>query len=699
MKAKNYFFKTFKKRISKYHEGLTMIILNSSPISAIGNNFNMQKNQFRNNKLYAMPNDSFTKNISFKGVVPKEIKLSKEQYAISNTLTAKEAQLTSQIMQKMPTGIMLGMMSRQENENQKFKKLEQLQDLYSSEETLNDTELYDMTGKFLYNPKLNNFAKKGQNLEKSLFDLNFSSPDLKNDIDNVFKNYDLKNINSEAQELSTFIENIDLKDEEMQILNSYKETKDKNDKYVKSVLNYVDKALPMVSGKSEDEKIEILQLANIINYDAKKIQTELPQKYENLKDTAKAKKSALNYADEAKWEDKDVDEYFDKNSSKIIKTIMLADVQGLNFQFDRKIDKFDRTINIVNNLPLQDKDLLISMNNAILKTPQPEDKIKIIEMQKGFGDLGKDNTYKEELDKLNNNKKITPKDISNIGEKYINAFLDEKSNITSKNFELDYAYTLPAMADRLKFLGMESHIETLKELLSTISNSIDSSKENYKNMLYDKNTDIGQSNIKTKENFEQNGLNYDVWMNYDKKQEFNSKNTGEKLNLNVWERNVGYDLFQGNYSGICIATNGKNAFGAVDSLINTSVQIIEISNNKKTIGNAYAYWANNEENKKTFVLDGISLDNNYTNDENIKENLLEYAKEYAKKTKGDDNFIFLTGDNYNSVNTDEYEKGNFNLTPLGNTGNRKYYLDSIKGKKYIQIDGSKAYPVDVRIIK
>ena len=171
------------------------------------------------------------------------------------------------------------------------------------------------------------------------------------------------------------------------------------------------------------------------------------------------------------------------------------------------------------------------------------------------------------------------------------------------------------------------------------------------------------------------------------------------MSVSVWQRNVGYDLFQGNYSGICVATNGKNAFGSVDALLNTNVQIIEIKNDKKTIGNAYTYWATDPNSRLVFVIDGVTLDRKYQNDESIKQNLLRYAYKYAHDVKGDDDFLLYAGDHYNSISMDEYQFKTVPLQILGNTGNRKYYLDSLKNKKYVTIDGENTYLADVREIK
>lgn len=120
---------------------------------------------------------------------------------------------------------------------------------------------------------------------------------------------------------------------------------------------------------------------------------------------------------------------------------------------------------------------------------------------------------------------------------------------------------------------------------------------------------------------------------------------------------------------------------------------------KKTIGNAYTYWATDPNSRLVFVIDGVTLDRKYQNDESIKQNLLRYAYKYAHDVKGDDDFLLYAGAHYNSISMDEYQFKTVPLQILGNTGNRKYYLDSLKNKKYVTIDGENTYLADVREIK
>lgn len=662
-------------------------------------NYNKKRNILNNR--FTMPNDTFTKSVSFNGVVPREIKLEKGQYAISNTLSAKEAKITQSLFEAMPAGVMLAMLSNQENSKQKFKKIDDLQNLYRKENNLKGTELYDKAGETIFSQNVTAFANKGQKLEDDLFALNPASDNLKNEIKVLFAPYNMKQIEADAEKTISEIDTKKLKIAEINILNEAiqgSKTLDENSKkYIEGVVSYVDECLPYMKDKNNEEKLEVLKFADLTNYDAKKIKDELNLKYQEFLLNAKNKKNNLNYADEKKWTDENVENYFNDNALKITKAIMLAGNPSLNFQLDRKIDKVTRITSNVDNLP-ENYEFLNLIKEVTSKISEPENKTKILDFYNGFEKIGKEDVFINEINNLNKNNKINSKDLSEIGIKYIKN-LTNNPELNNRNFAGEYSCTIPAMLDRLDTLNMKQHKDILPNLISTISSSIEQSKINYNNFLYDENTDIGKANLQTKQDFIKNNMNYDKWLNYDKEKEFLDNKTGEKLRLNVWERNVGFDLFQGNYSGICIATNGKNAFGAIDSLINTPVQIIEIANNKKTIGNAYVYFSNNPSTeKKAFVIDGISLDKDYEDSEDIKNNLLDYAYEYAKEVKGNNDFEFYAGDNYNSIDLKEFKEKHLTLTPIGNTGNRKFYLDSMAGSKYISIDSKKSYNVDVREI-
>lgn len=623
-------------------------------------------------------------------------------------LSGKETAIAQELYSSLPSVIQATICLPLEN-NTKFKNIKSIQNAFSSNETikkhLQKDKIYELIANNLHNKEINQFAKMGADLESALFGVNSASPNLNKNLDNIFSQYNISEIKNTGDKLISIAKTNLLKEKELEILdkiitNEPNNFDEETQNYSQLIQNIFDSLLQKNNNLSLREQAQIFKLINTLNINANDLQKNIIPKYIESNNLAKNKIDLLNYADEEPYTNEQVDSYYKQNQFKILKSIILIDSAPLNGQLDHKIDKLTRTINIIDEIT-KDEELTKSIYSISQKTKLPELKTKLIELTKGFIELNQVNAFKTIIENINANTKFNYNDLSKISLYYLTLLLGESSNINAKNFNLQHASTIPAMLDRLYSLEMTKHKEYLIELLSTISETQTDSAINYSNYIHNSANDIGQANIKTNENFVINGLDYDKWLNYDKTKEFMIENTNENMQLNLWKRDVGYDIFQGNYSGICVATNGKNAFGAIDALLNEAVQIIEISNKDKTIGNAYTYWAIEPESKKlAFVIDGVTLDRKYQNDKSIKENLISYAKDYAKAVKGDDNFMYLMGDHYNSIEIEEFLQKTLPLVIIGNTGNRKYYLDSITdgNNKYVQLNGKDYHIVDVRVL-
>lgn len=546
----------------------------------------------------------------------------------------------------------------------------------------------------------------GVDLESALFDVNPINPDLNKNLDYIFSQYDISEIKNAGDKLISIAKTNLLKEKELEILdkiiaNEPNNFDEETQNYSQLIQKIFDSLLQENNSLSLSEQAQIFKLINILNINANDLQKNIIPKYLESNNLAKNKINLLNYADEEPYTDEQVDFYYRKNQFKILKSIILIDSAPLNGQLDHKIDKFARTIGIIDGIT-KDKNLTKLIHLISQKIKYPELKTQLIELAKGFIDLEQIDFFEKLLENMSANTKFSYDDLSKISLNYLNLLLRKSSDIDAKNFNLQYVSTIPAMIDRLNTLEMNEYQKYLVELLSTISKTQTDSIENYSNYIHNNNNEIGKANLKTKENFVMNGLDFEKWLNFDKTKSFAEKDTNENLQLSIWKRNVGYDIFQGNYSGICTATNGRNAFGAIDGLLNEAVQIIEISNKDKTIGNAYTYWAIEPKSKNAvFVIDGVTLDRKYQDSESIKENLISYAMDYATAVKSEANFKYFMGDHYNSINMNEFSQETLPLVILGNTGNRKYYLDSIaSGKsKYVQLNGQNLHFVDIRVLK
>lgn len=156
-----------------------------------------------------------------------------------------------------------------------------------------------------------------------------------------------------------------------------------------------------------------------------------------------------------------------------------------------------------------------------------------------------------------------------------------------------------------------------------------------------------------------------------------------KFKIKAWDRNPGYDLFQGNYSQCCIAINHGNRAAIVEYLTSHAIQIVEVKdeNTGKTIANTFLYWAKTKEGKPYLVADNVEIAAQYRDNtaKAILSNLSDFLKDYAKAVNGGNTTPVLLGVNYNDVPTGKLDKEKFTLQFIGKSPDDDMYLDSMRG--------------------
>jgi HEAT repeat protein len=153
--------------------------------------------------------------------------------------------------------------------------------------------------------------------------------------------------------------------------------------------------------------------------------------------------------------------------------------------------------------------------------------------------------------------------------------------------------------------------------------------------------------------------------------------------IKTWDRNPGYDLFQGNYTQCCIAVDQVNRSAIVDYLTSHAIQIVEIKDlqNDKTIANTFVYWAKAPSGKLVMVADDVEIATQYQGaiTTRIRDELSAYLKQYAKQVAGKEVPVLL-GQNYNDVPTEDLRKKGFRAQFIGTTMTDELYLDSLGAK-------------------
>jgi|GEM_PF-3948705 len=167
--------------------------------------------------------------------------------------------------------------------------------------------------------------------------------------------------------------------------------------------------------------------------------------------------------------------------------------------------------------------------------------------------------------------------------------------------------------------------------------------------------------------------------------ELNSLKEGEhksfSLEIKLWDRNPGKDLFHGNYCSSCISIEGVNKDAIADYLGHTSVQLIEFKDQRRgnVVGHTTCYMAKDDHKRSFMVLSDIELAPGYQNSNEIRDGIIKFAREYSKSVaKGKDVPVYL-GKNFNDVPVWDLNTKTVDLQFIGKAIDNKLYLDSLSG--------------------
>lgn len=155
---------------------------------------------------------------------------------------------------------------------------------------------------------------------------------------------------------------------------------------------------------------------------------------------------------------------------------------------------------------------------------------------------------------------------------------------------------------------------------------------------------------------------------------------GFELEIGLWQREPGYDIFQGNYTHCCVAVDNFNRGAILDYLVDTNLQVIEIRDRAgdRTIAQTWVFVAQDNQGNLNLVLDNIEINSNYSNLEpQIRENLFSYIKEYTKAFGGGKiKRILLGSSSYNDIEIKGMNTISLNLTKLAGAPRETEYLDA-----------------------
>ncbi len=155
---------------------------------------------------------------------------------------------------------------------------------------------------------------------------------------------------------------------------------------------------------------------------------------------------------------------------------------------------------------------------------------------------------------------------------------------------------------------------------------------------------------------------------------------GFELEIRIWQREPGYDIFQGNYTRCCVAVENFNRAAMLDYLVDTNLQVVEIRDKieDKTIAQAWLFIAEDSQNNLNLILDSVEINSDYSGLEpQIKESLFAYLKEYTKAfSQGKIKRILLGASSYNDIETEDMNSVSLSQTKLAGCPRETQYLDA-----------------------
>ena len=157
------------------------------------------------------------------------------------------------------------------------------------------------------------------------------------------------------------------------------------------------------------------------------------------------------------------------------------------------------------------------------------------------------------------------------------------------------------------------------------------------------------------------------------------------FSIKMWDRIPQKDIYQGNYSTCCIELGGSQSRYMPHYIMNTSLNMIEIKDNKSgnIVGNALCYLVKTEDDKFAFIIDNIEinqgLDLSETQGAGLREAITDYAQRGANEITHQDYTPIFVSPNFNDLPCDNMSMEEHAVSFIGDIDCKNIYLDLFGG--------------------
>ncbi len=223
--------------------------------------------------------------------------------------------------------------------------------------------------------------------------------------------------------------------------------------------------------------------------------------------------------------------------------------------------------------------------------------------------------------------------ITNEQKKACTRFLQLLKNLDKYTDE----QVMPSMLETVRI--SLSQKGTLEDLYTVIR---EATLGDFKEFITNPANKYGQTNLRTQKAFEQEGLNYDKWLNPDI-EDIKLNIAGKEMSIKMWERNPQEDLFIGNKTTCCTAIGtGSNAGATPVYLLNTAFNVVELYDSNGNVVGMSRVFMGKIDNNPVLIMDNIELNKPYikgmSRDDkiDIRNGFFEYMNQYAVQITGND---------------------------------------------------------------
>ena len=162
--------------------------------------------------------------------------------------------------------------------------------------------------------------------------------------------------------------------------------------------------------------------------------------------------------------------------------------------------------------------------------------------------------------------------------------------------------------------------------------------------------------------------------------ELATRKDGEEMEIRLWSREPGNDLFQASYPGSCVALGYGRGGTSVQALQHTFVQLAEFYNKEKeaVTGKALFFWAKDlQSGEPILILNTFEgREDGCEEDPVSRDAVVEFAKEYGKAVAGRPVKICTADSMWNTLYTADLPREVLDLAVVGNTTSGEYYFDT-----------------------